>query len=476
MQPFRCVVLIFWGVTVLNYAFLASRLQSDGLQTKLLQHTDIVAFGPNFNDALHVFNMSMETDFLSNPSIPLFSVLKPCSACSRVFARDIYSDHAVSCAVIIGIKHRHNIMRDTLVDICYCSRISARKEVDIGLDRGRDKPLRPADMLLYSWGGGLDVCVDLTGSLPLTQTGMADLCTRSGETNAVILLKRIQKFSMTQDIGARADVHNFNRIGFSIAKGVWWLSHSPCRITISVVVSLFRLQFLSGCHDSSGNRLTKSSLITHLRDRHCNVDAQAITKQSLTTNLVFFEEAEVTFKRIGVWLCRVCFKTHTLRSKCRHGSSNFVPPPDCGDGIVKFVLYDLTKPSFPSSSVPLDHVDVLGQDVHGGFTLTLFDHLLSKGLRTVKSIPPKCRLGFSRVLKGALDKVICTPDDISCWVSLLVLPICLLKTFRPRSNLECKSASKRQHQEECIASGIRSWGTPGGSLQLLRIKLAICNY
>nr|GEV09755.1 hypothetical protein [Tanacetum cinerariifolium] len=201
-----------------------------------------------------------------------------------------------------------------------------------------------------------------------------------------------------------------------------------------VSVPQFHLRF------RSGNGLTKSSLITHLRDRHCNVNAQAITKQSLTTNLAVFEEAEVTFKRMGVWLCGVCFKTHTLRSKCRHASSDFVPPPDCGDGIVRFVLYDLTKPSFPSCSVPLDHVDVLGQDVQCGFI----------------------------VLKGALDKVICTPDDISCWVSLLVLPICLLKTFRPRSNLECKSASKRQHQEECILS----WGTPGGTLQLLRETLA----
>ncbi|GKF98844.1 hypothetical protein Tco_0297627, partial [Tanacetum coccineum] len=81
-------------------------------------------------------------------------------------------------------------------------------------------------------------------------------------------------------------------------------------------------------------------------------------------------------------------------------------------------------------------------------------------------------MGFSRVLKEALDKVICTPDDISYWVSLLVLPICLLKTFRPWSNLECKSACKRQHQEECIASDIHSWGTPGDSLQLLRDTLA----
>ncbi|GJT12775.1 hypothetical protein Tco_0859817 [Tanacetum coccineum] len=184
----------------------------------------------------------------------LFSGSKPCSACSRVFAGDIYGDHVVSCAGIIGIKHRHNVVRDTLVDICYRSGISAGKEVDIGLDEGRDKPLRPADILLYSWDGGLDVCVDLTGSSPLTQTGMVDFvpgravidaaqrkrgkymdkCAAIGygflpfsfsslgelEADAVILLKRIRKFSITQDIGARTSIHIFNRIGFTIAKGV----------------------------------------------------------------------------------------------------------------------------------------------------------------------------------------------------------------------------------------------------------------
>ena len=98
----------------------------------------------------------------------------PCSACSRVFPGDIYGDHSVSCAGIIGIKHRHNVVRDTLVDICSRSGVSARKEVDIGLTGERDNPLRPADILLYSWDGGLDVCIDLTGSSPLTQTGMVD--------------------------------------------------------------------------------------------------------------------------------------------------------------------------------------------------------------------------------------------------------------------------------------------------------------
>ncbi|GJZ82274.1 hypothetical protein Tco_0647447 [Tanacetum coccineum] len=117
-----------------------------------------------------------------------------------------------------------------------------------------DKALRPADILLYSWDGGLDVCVDLTGSSPLTRTGMTILRTESRgltaaqrnvvskwikcaaigygflpfsfsslgelEANAVTLLKRIRKFSMVQDIGARAAIHIFNRISFAIAKGV----------------------------------------------------------------------------------------------------------------------------------------------------------------------------------------------------------------------------------------------------------------
>ncbi|GKG57863.1 hypothetical protein Tco_0589474, partial [Tanacetum coccineum] len=37
---------------VLNYALFASRLQSVGLQSKLLRHTDIITSGPDFDDAL----------------------------------------------------------------------------------------------------------------------------------------------------------------------------------------------------------------------------------------------------------------------------------------------------------------------------------------------------------------------------------------------------------------------------------------
>ncbi|GKB89584.1 hypothetical protein Tco_0961856 [Tanacetum coccineum] len=104
----------------------------------------------------------------------LFSVSKPCLACSKAFTGDIYRDHDVSCTGIVGIKNRHNLVCDTLVDVCFWSGISAGKEVDIGLGGWCDIPLCPGGMLLYLWDGGLNACVDLRGSSPLTQIGMID--------------------------------------------------------------------------------------------------------------------------------------------------------------------------------------------------------------------------------------------------------------------------------------------------------------
>ncbi|GKC52505.1 hypothetical protein Tco_1075250, partial [Tanacetum coccineum] len=180
--------------------------------------------------------------------VPLFSVSKPCSACSKVFMRDIYGDHAVSCAGIVGIKHRHNVVRDTLVDICYRSGISSGKEVNIGLSGERDKSVRLADVLLYSWNGGRDrkrakyetKCANIGyGFLSFSFSSFGELekdavtllkwirkfsvaqdIGAQLEKDAVTLLKRIRKFSVALDIGARAAIHIFSRICFAIAKGV----------------------------------------------------------------------------------------------------------------------------------------------------------------------------------------------------------------------------------------------------------------
>ncbi|GJX93845.1 putative reverse transcriptase domain-containing protein [Tanacetum coccineum] len=150
--------------------------------------------------------------------VPLFPVLKPCSACSRVFMGDIYGDHAVSCAGIVGIKHRHNVVRDTLVDICFRSEISAGSS-----------PLTQTGMVDFVPGHAVieaaqrkrvkyeAKCADIGYSfLPFSFSFLGEL-----EKDAVTLLKRIRKFPVAQDIETRNAIHIFSRIDFSIARGAF---------------------------------------------------------------------------------------------------------------------------------------------------------------------------------------------------------------------------------------------------------------
>ncbi|XP_074316088.1 uncharacterized protein LOC141652482 [Silene latifolia] len=109
-----------------------------------------------------------------------------------------------------------------------------------------------------------------------------------------------------------------------------------------------------------------------------------------------------------------------------------VEPPICGDGHVRFIIYGIPRPSVPSPSVISSNVGV--EPV--GWTVSSFDRLLSLGLRTAKSIPPKCRLGFARVLKEALNDVVGSSGDISCWICLLVLLRATLDEVPPSFHVE----------------------------------------
>ncbi|KAL6546855.1 hypothetical protein OROMI_022576 [Orobanche minor] len=175
---------IYTTMDVRQYAFIASRLQSGGLQAKLLGPSGITSFGPAFDGALFLFNETTGSDILSNPSeiaatrlmkiladiyftkvaasaesifylsprqvalgksqqgahsydwlrvapisglgqtmngrtyrcvlgyrlgVALFVVSRPCSTCSRIFDEDLFGDHVVSCAGMMGIKYRHNL-------------------------------------------------------------------------------------------------------------------------------------------------------------------------------------------------------------------------------------------------------------------------------------------------------------------------------------------------------------------------------
>ncbi|GKE32582.1 hypothetical protein Tco_1451904, partial [Tanacetum coccineum] len=73
------------------------------------------------------------------------------------------------------------------------------------------------EVLSVLWGNRLPIP---DGSLPLSRQNKTTVSYRFAPDDTVTLLKRIQKFYMAQDIGARVAIHIFNRISFAIAKGV----------------------------------------------------------------------------------------------------------------------------------------------------------------------------------------------------------------------------------------------------------------
>ncbi|GKC47918.1 putative reverse transcriptase domain-containing protein [Tanacetum coccineum] len=100
---------------------------------------------------------------------------------SGVFAEDIYGDHVVSCDGIVSIKHRYNLVRDTLVDICFRYGISVGKEVDVGLGRAMIEDAQHKSVKYKA------KCVDIRyGFLPFSFSSFGEL-----ESDVVTLLKRI---------------------------------------------------------------------------------------------------------------------------------------------------------------------------------------------------------------------------------------------------------------------------------------------
>nr|GEZ52415.1 hypothetical protein [Tanacetum cinerariifolium] len=227
---------------VLTYAFIASRLQCVALRIKLLRLVGIVAPGSTFDDALCMFNNSIEIDFLCNPSeiaapklmkkmavIYFTQVTKDVESSFSLSLRQMalwqsqWEDNASDWLHVVLIYG----LGQTMNDICFRSEISTGKEVDIRLGGG-SFPLTRTGMVDFVPGRAVTEaaqrkrikyeakCADIGyGCLSFSFSSFGEL-----KKDVVTLLKRIRKFSMAQDIGARAAVHILNRISFSIAKEV----------------------------------------------------------------------------------------------------------------------------------------------------------------------------------------------------------------------------------------------------------------
>ncbi|GJX08356.1 hypothetical protein Tco_0196288 [Tanacetum coccineum] len=106
-------------------------------------------------------------------SVPMFFEGSLCPSCNA-HRMDQWGAHAVDCSSEVGVKFRHNLVRDILVDICSKVGIMVRKEAPMGFLSDDGKDLRPSDLLLFNWLQGKDACLDVTCISPFA--GMGGLC------------------------------------------------------------------------------------------------------------------------------------------------------------------------------------------------------------------------------------------------------------------------------------------------------------
>ncbi|GKA03367.1 putative reverse transcriptase domain-containing protein [Tanacetum coccineum] len=116
------------------------------------------------------FTWAREDEIKCKLAIPMFCEGSLCPSCN-VHRMDQWGDHAVHCSSKVGVKFRHNLVRDILVDICSKVGIMVHKEAPMGFQSEDGRDLRSADLLLFNWIQGKDVCLDVTGISPFAGMG-----------------------------------------------------------------------------------------------------------------------------------------------------------------------------------------------------------------------------------------------------------------------------------------------------------------
>ena len=93
-------------------------------------------------------------------------------------------DHALHCSSEVGVKFRHNLVRDIFVDICCKAGVFVRKEAPLGFLSEAGKDLRPAGFLPFSWLHGKDACEDVTKGSHFACTGVSSWVPGASLANA----------------------------------------------------------------------------------------------------------------------------------------------------------------------------------------------------------------------------------------------------------------------------------------------------
>ncbi|XP_026399036.1 uncharacterized protein LOC113294877 [Papaver somniferum] len=267
--PIRDGVLgIYSMFDTMQYCYLASCSQTLQLQETILQGLDIpvkgLAYQNAFDNFLQDYLLAIPADGLGQKigprqfsavlsyrlGIPLFNANSSCMCCNRDM--DVYGDHALHCASEVGIKFRHDIVRDTFGDISYRASVPYKIEANLGFLSHDGGDARPADIMVYIWEDGHDTCFDVTvvspfagGGVQAFTPGLAlakaierkrvkylDVCNANGYSfrtlafttlgelgiQSIELLRRLKSYIARHDVKVKVGNFLFIRLGLAIQK------------------------------------------------------------------------------------------------------------------------------------------------------------------------------------------------------------------------------------------------------------------
>lgn len=101
-----------------------------------------------------------------------------------------------------------------------------------------------------------------------------------------------------------------------------------------------------------------------------------------------------------MWLCVECMKVQSWKRPCLPHNGDILVGPFNGRN-ADFLIHGIEKPEtvVDSSMTDMDETS----DASMGLSLDILDLIYKNQITTIVSIPPPCRLNFSRTLKTVLE-------------------------------------------------------------------------
>ncbi|RZC89837.1 hypothetical protein C5167_035832 [Papaver somniferum] len=172
--------------------------------------------------------------------------------------------------------------------------------------------------------------------------------------------------------------------------------------------------------------------------------------RGIRTEVSVYTAWERVLRQLLMWLCVPCMQCYYWKRPCRDHDGGIVNGPYNGRG-ADFSIHGIEKPTLqiPESRLNISvHIGECSSDSRQaddslGLSVDMLNMVFHKQITIVTSIPPQCRLNFSRALKSSLDRVLGHPNDLSAWLHLLILPVCTLSLYFPKSSAEERSGNRK---------------------------------